>query len=479
MAPPVLCGTRARTKAASPPRPPSLQSGATEEAAEDSSDDRNESSRPEASDNSDDVAHSRALSEEEDFSPAEELLPVTRKHPSKVVAPTPNTIQGLPKKKKKLVRVQHTDKHPSMKKPLHLPALGQLRITLSKNTFWINKRRIAVPGLKMIKEAKPNPITPVEITPLGSIPDVSGRHFKFSVECCDIETDCDSQLGGEVTPSECSTRKQQGLMIQYRAIMKTWRIFVWNDALPKGTQKRLRLFPKFALQRSRRYGTWYRVKAKKAKPANPPLYSGRLIVRRGPLESKNEFDSSENSLDSDWYDTLEDDHGFVELEEDDLVDKPDRSGNTGGTEELVINDQGRAQSELLSLQGDAIVAKEELFSDIMAHASLLPKNLQQSFVDKLLRYATWDSSVETAASTSVPASKPVAASASSSRLGLFKEAITYMIIDHRFDSFMRIETLANASLDEWRQFHDDIQAPFTADEILTFCHEMKEKTNFE
>jgi hypothetical protein len=41
-----------------------------------------------------------ALPEEEDFSPAEELLPGTRKRSSKVAAPTPNTIRGLPKKKK-------------------------------------------------------------------------------------------------------------------------------------------------------------------------------------------------------------------------------------------------------------------------------------------------------------------------------------------------------------------------------------------
>jgi hypothetical protein len=377
-----------------------------------------------------------------------------------------------------------------VQQPLHLPALGQLRITPSKNTFWINKWLTAVPGLKVIKEVKPTPIMPIEITPLGSIPDMPGRRFKFSVECCDIEANRDPQLGEEVTPSKCSTRKQQDLMIQNRAIMKTWRIFVWNDALPKETQKRLRLFLEFAPQRSRRYGIWHRVKAKKAKLANPPPYSERFIIRGGPLESKNEFDSSENPINFDWNDMLEDDHGLVEFEEDDPVDKPDRGGKTGGPGERVINDQGQdggesgAPSELLSLQGDAIVAKEELFSDIMAHASLLPEDLQQSFVDKLLRYATWDPSVETSASTSVsafkpvPASKPVAPPASSSRLGLFKEAITYMIVDYGFDSFMRIEMLANASLDQWREFHDDIQAPFTADEILMFCHEMKEKTNF-
>jgi hypothetical protein len=221
----------------------------------------------------------------------------------------------------------------------------------------------------------------------------------------------------------------------------------------------------------------------------------------GDTESDENFSEGESDSEDlkglDWNDMIEDDHELLELEEDNPADELDRGENNGESEERVVNDHGQddgeigAPSELLSLQGDAIVAKEELFSDLMAHASLLPEDLQQSFVDKLLRYATWDSSVDTAASTSVsaskpvpapkpvPASKPSAASVPSSRLSLFKETITYMIIDHGFDSFMRIEMLANASLDEWRQFHEGILAPFTADEILTFCHEMKGKANFE
>jgi hypothetical protein len=508
MAPPVLRSTRARTKAASPPRPPSLQSEATEEAAGDISDDYNERSRPEASDDpednnddynehnrpkasddSDDVAPSRALSQEQDFSPAKEVSPGPTKRASKVAITTSNTRRKVLRSTKSL-REQHRDLlldvHKSSKSVLtqNLPTLGQLRITPSENTFWISRWLTAIPGPKVIKEVLPTPVEHVNITPLGSTLDIPGHRFKFSVECCDIETNWDPQLGGEVTRNMCSTRKKQGLMIQYHATRKTWRVSVWNDELPKETQKCLRLFPKFAPQRSRRYGIWHRVKAKKAKPANPLPYSGRFIVRRGLLGSKKKFDSSENPMDFDWYDMLEDDHGLVESEEDDPVDKSDHGGKIGGPGELLVNDQSQnggesgARSELLSLQGDAIVAKKELFSDIMAHAGLMPEDLQQSFVNKLRRYATWDPSVETSASKSVPASKPVAASASSSRLSLFKETIAYMIIDHGFDSFMRIETLANASLDEWRQFHDDIQAPFTTDEILKFCHEMKEKTNF-
>jgi hypothetical protein len=509
MAPPALRSTRARTKAASPPRPPSLQSEATEEAAGDSSDDYNERSRPEASDDpedrnddynehnclkasddSDDVAPSRALSKEEDFSPVKEVSSGTTKRASKVAITTSNTSRKVLRSTKSL-REQHRDllldvyKSSSSGLTRNLPTLVQLRITPSENTFWISRWLTAIPGHKVIKEVLPTPIEHVKITPLGSMLDMPGHRFKFSVEYCDIETNWDPQLGGEVTRSMCSTRAKQGLMIQYHAIRRTWRVSVWNDVLPKETQKHLRLFPKFAPQRSRRYGIWHRVKAKNAKPANPLRYSGRFIVRRGLLGSKNKFDSSENPMDFDWYDMLEDDHGLVGSKEDDPVDKPDRSGKIGGPGELVVNDQRQggggsgARSELLSLQGDAIVAKEELFSDIAAHAGLLPEDLQQSFVDKLLRYATWGSSVETSASTSVPASRPIAASASSSRLSLFKETIAYMIIDHGFDSFMRIEMLANASLDEWRKFHDDIQAPFTADEILTFCHEMKERTNFK
>jgi hypothetical protein len=208
-------------------------------------------------------------------------------------------------------------------------------------------------------------------------------------------------------------------------------------------------------------------------------------------ENFSEGDSdSEDLTGLDWNDTLEDDHDLLELEDDNPADELDRGEKTGGSGERVANDQGQdggeigAPSGLFSLQGDAIVDKEELFSDIMAHASLLPEDIQQSFIDKLLRYATWDQSVEVSTSTSIPASKQipaskaVAASASSSRLGLFKEAITYMIVDHGCDSFMRIEMLANASLDEWKEFHEGIQAPFTAEEILMFCHEMEGKSNF-
>jgi hypothetical protein len=508
MAPLVLRSTRAKTKAAASPRPPPLQSEATEEAAGDSSDECNERSRPgvsddpedsnddhnehnrlRASDDSDDVAPSRALSEEEVFSPVKELSQGTTKHTSKVAIPTSNTRPKVLRSTKSLPE-QHRDllldvyKSSSSGLPQNIPTLGRLRITPSKITFWISRWLTAITSLKVTKEVPPNPIKHVKITPLDSIPDVPGRFFKFSVEFCDIETNWDSQLDGEVTPGMCSTRKKQDLMIQYHAISKTWRISVWNDALPKQTQKRLRLFPKFAPQRSRRYGIWHRVKPKKAKPANPLPYSGTFILRRGLLGFMNKFDSSEDPMDFDWYDMPEDDHGLVESEEDDPVDKPDRCGKIGGPGELLVNDRSQggggsgARSELLSLQGDAIVAKEELFSDIMAHAGLMPEDIQQSFVEKLLRYAIWDSSVEISASTSVPASKAVAASASSSRLGLFKEAITYMIVDHGCDSFMRIEMLANASLNEWQKFHEGIQAPFTADEIRMFCHEMKGKPNF-
>jgi hypothetical protein len=488
MAPPALRNPRAKTKAAASPRPPPLQSEATEEAAgdisndynkrsrpeasddpEDSNDDYDKHNRPKASDDSDGVAPSRALSEEEDFSPVKELSPGTTKGASKAARPTSNirrkvlrSTKSLPGQHRDLLLDVYKSSSPGL--PRNLPTLGQLRITPSKNTFWISRWLTAIPGLKVTKEVLPTLIKHVKITPLDSIPDVPGRRFKFSVEFCDIETNWDPQLGGEVTPSMCSTRKKQDLMIQYHAISKTWRVSVWNDALPKETQKRLRLFPKFAPQRSRRYGVWHRVKAKKAKPANPLSYSGRFVVRRGLLGSKNKFDSSENPMDFDWYDMLEDDDEVVKSEEDDPVDKPDHGGKIEGPGERLVNDQSQdggesgARSELLSLQGNTIVAKEELFSDIMAHAGLMPQDLQQSFVDKLLRYATWDPSVETSVSTSVPASRPIAASASS-RLSLFKDAITYMIIDHRFDGFMRIETLANTSLDEWRQFHNDIQAP--------------------
>jgi hypothetical protein len=302
MAPPVLRSTRARTKAASPPRPPSIQPEATEEAAGDSSEDHNERSRPEASDNpesgsddynergrpeasddSDNAAPSRAFSEEEDFSPAEELLPGTRKRPSKVAADTPTTIRGLPKKKRRLLRDEHGNKFSSLQKNLRPPTLGQLRITPSKQTSWTNKWLTAVPTLQVVEKVMPNPIESVDITPLGKMPDIPGRHFKFSVECCDIEVNWDPQPGEEVSPNTFSTGEQLALMEQRRMIRKTWRIFVWNDALPEDTQKRLRLFPEFAPQHSKKYATWYHCTRKK-RPAKPPL-SESFIIRGGPLDT--------------------------------------------------------------------------------------------------------------------------------------------------------------------------------------------------
>jgi hypothetical protein len=309
MVPPVLRSTRPRTKAAPPPRPPALQSEATEEAAgdssdeynersspeapddlEDSSDGYNESSNPKACDDSDDVAPSRALSEDAGFSPDEEPLPGTRKRASKATIPTSNTRRKMLRSTKSL-REKHKDQLSRLHKgsssglPQHLPALGQLRITPSKNTFWINKWLAAVPGLKAIKEVRPTPITPVEITPLGSMLDIPGRRFKFSVECCDIETNWDPQLDELSSRNKYSTREQQDLIVRHRAIRKTWRIFVWNDALPKKMQKRLRLFPEFEPQRTTKYESWYKGNAKKPRRANPPPLAERFIVRGGPLDT--------------------------------------------------------------------------------------------------------------------------------------------------------------------------------------------------
>jgi hypothetical protein len=226
MAPPVLRSTRAKMKAAFPPRPPSPQRSRPE-ASDDPEDSRhgyNKRSRPEASDDpedsSDDYAErsrpeaSNAPSDDNDdyFSPAEELLSGTRKRPSKVTVPTQRARKKLVKGKN-WHRGRHWAKVPALHVTSssgllqHLPALGQLRITPSTETSWTNKWLAAVANLQVIEKITPTPIHSVDVTPLGSMPNMPGRHFKFSVECCDIEVNWDPQPGeGSISYHDCFPR---------------------------------------------------------------------------------------------------------------------------------------------------------------------------------------------------------------------------------------------------------------------------------
>jgi hypothetical protein len=92
---------------------------------------------------------------------------------------------------------------------------------------------------------------------------------------------------GEI--SERTLAEEKTLIDRCNKKIKTWRVFVWNDALPKGQQTKLRLFPEvqksptFAQQQWNGKVTQAKKNSKHTVPP-PPVDPYISICIGGPLD---------------------------------------------------------------------------------------------------------------------------------------------------------------------------------------------------
>ena len=161
-----------------------------------------------------------------------------------------------------------------------LPRLGELRLTASENTPILNKWMAARSGLQVIEEVVPNELEDDHLVSLDELPDRPGRDFKFQVELADVMVTWDPSEGELVSSANMTTAEQMKRMDQYYKVIKTWRLRVWNDALPIDQRgKLLRLFPEMKPQYTKRMEAFLRLKG------DPdPTDRSKHQRRGGPLD---------------------------------------------------------------------------------------------------------------------------------------------------------------------------------------------------
>lgn len=79
-----------------------------------------------------------------------------------------------------------------------------------------------------------------------------GRAFKYKIELATVVINWDPQPGDPKAPSDYKVADQEAAFAKWRRSIKTWRIHVWNSALPVEEQVQLRLFPEIMPKPSRK-----------------------------------------------------------------------------------------------------------------------------------------------------------------------------------------------------------------------------------
>jgi hypothetical protein len=132
--------------------------------------------------------------------------------------------------------------------PASKPALPHsLRLTSSNETPNLNRWLEAVNSLSVKREVVPNGvgIEHRELLPLAQFPDMPARDYKASIESADVQVNYDPQPGDAEHRSMKAWAVTRDAVDGYLKTIKTWRIRVWNAAVPETETRLLRLFPEW------------------------------------------------------------------------------------------------------------------------------------------------------------------------------------------------------------------------------------------
>lgn len=184
---------------------------------------------------------------DEDFSSADDPRPTTLKRRIKITKKP-----AAAKKNHRLNRIRPstTRADREVKNPTSSSALGPTRITASPVTTNLNAW-LDVRNQLVLIDGKRMPVTPMleqtetPSTPLGDLPDMPNRDFAFNIQCEDVEVNWDPSEYEEVAPGAFSLIDKRVMMERWYRTIPTWRIYVFNQALPETGQVRLRLFPEY------------------------------------------------------------------------------------------------------------------------------------------------------------------------------------------------------------------------------------------
>jgi hypothetical protein len=207
------------------------------------------------------------------FSAADEPDPATRKRTVKKTEKT-----GPRKKPARKPRKPNPDPEQARGDLSAGTPLGPVRLLASPATTNLNAWLAVRDELVVQKPIVHTPVTHQPLISLRDLPDVPGRDFKFEVKSELLEVNWDPIDESDELLAPKRTGECRALMDKYRKTIKTWRVTVFDGALPKTEQKRLRLFPEYEQEET---NIWRNGKLS-AKPTTPE--NEKYIQRGGPLD---------------------------------------------------------------------------------------------------------------------------------------------------------------------------------------------------
>jgi hypothetical protein len=171
-----------------------------------------------------------------------------------------------------------------------------LRLESSPRTTLLNKWLTVRDSLSIKEKVVPNSLNTntAQVMPLNHRPDLPGRKYTFSVKLAPIEVIWDPQTKMTLGGRDHTRTEEKDLIDGYFKVIPTWRIHVWNNALPKDQQKQLRLFPEWSETESLLQKAWrksehyYKTRdpnaAIRAHPKKPLEDRYKALRAGGPLD---------------------------------------------------------------------------------------------------------------------------------------------------------------------------------------------------
>ena len=121
-----------------------------------------------------------------------------------------------------------------------------------------------------------------QLVPLGQLPDMHKRDFKYSISSAVVDITWDPQPGQSTTVRNyIKVDAVKAAVREWSKKKKTWSIHVWNDSLPKSEQTQYRLFPEIAPVHTKWLVDWKRNGSNKK---SEPEDRYKFWVTGGPLD---------------------------------------------------------------------------------------------------------------------------------------------------------------------------------------------------
>jgi hypothetical protein len=173
-------------------------------------------------------------------SPDEEVKPNTRKRATRTTTIVTKLLRRLLQTKKHKPTVPSSAFSDEIRLPAlheHIPSYTAIHLQEPENTPTSTKWFKALPDLKIKEVVLPNVIELNTIRPLCLLPDIPGRALKYKIELFDLKVNWDPAIGEHISFQGKSFTTQIAAIATYSNVIKTWRMFVWDSAIPNADAK--------------------------------------------------------------------------------------------------------------------------------------------------------------------------------------------------------------------------------------------------